>query len=912
MNTFNSSIAKAISYVSSNSPCVHCGKPDWCYRFANAASVCNRGSIGLEFEDSGKKDKSGNAILYPEQWNKQPPKPKVISSKEWLYYGRNNQELVKVIRQNLDNGKKNIFQNFKGANGWIKTRPKSLERSDIAIYKRAEIKRAMKENETIFIVEGEKVADLFWQLGLAATTNIQGANNYSDSDLRDFWDTDTNSQYKNIVLVPDRDVPGVKLMKQWEKGLGECQWLYPYFDKDWKNIPESDGLDAYDWITDNGLKIEDIEDAISIIPESFKKVEVKLSTPLQESDGYDESFQSDDKQETIYDSEYPYNVEAVEKIYGNGHYISFEERLYQWNGKFYEKCDPGEEKQKIRFWAEQTPVYDPRTKRDTYKYLGTRYLNEIWNWALITFAIKSDRTNPPGLNLANGVLKVHIKGKSVSWELLPHSPKDYFLYCSEVEFNPDANPDYCDRLLECLDPAPRTAFLRQVGAALDLEAVRITRGRDIRAAICRGSGSNGKDSLHEAIALIFTDNQICSAGFNQFISYDQGRQFTLAKLRGAKINWAPENNKNNSLDGSQSLNQAISGDRGLEYERKGKDADPFIPQCIHFFNVNQLPKITTGLESIMSRFAVYDFNKTFSMNPNPAKGELQADPRFKYDREFITKEVCPALINYVLVELKNLLIEGIDYNAIKHSLDDIQEESTHLWGFCHEVGLSPNPDMGIYITDLWEILRSWYIDNGTLEPLPDGEKGSPNWNDQANPYDRNIRGQNQIYKRFQTLFPKIERIRQTQDSNNKGRWYLQGLQFNNSASLLHFPIKPMVSASPLLHYSFTTASLETGEAKSEAKTELVKQGILTQQGSEAVKQKSTHHALELQENRRDSLLETISFWQSGLGWSIKQVKNFAKAKIGLDSSKDMSEAQLYQLGQLLAKEIPLTAKKQEF
>lgn len=643
-----------------------------------------------------------------------------------------------------------------------------------------------------------------------------------------------------------------------------------------------------------------------------KKIEVKTSTPLKEPEGYNEADEESKQAERYYtvkdDPEYPYNVQAVEEIYKFGHYISFEEKLYKWNGKFYEKCDPGEEKQKIRAWAESTPVYDPRTKRETYKYLGTRYLNEIWNWALITFAIKPDLVNPPGLNLANGVLRVHINGKSVSWELTKHSPKDYFLYCSEVEYDETANPEYCDRLLECLDPAPRTAFLRQVGAALDLESVRKVRGRDIRAAICRGSGSNGKDSLHEAIALIFTDNQICSAGFNQFIAYDQGRQFTLAKLRGAKINWAPENNKNNSLDGSQSLNQAISGDRGLEYERKGKDAESFIPHCVHFFNVNQLPKITTGLESIMSRFAVYEFNKTFSMNPNPAKGELQADPRFKYDKDFIIKEVCPSLLNKMLAELKNLLLEGIDYNAIKHSLDDIQEESTHLWAFCHDLGITASADHGIYINDLWIVLQNWYIESGTLYF---DEKEKPIWHDQANPYDRNITGSNQIATRFKNLFPKITRERETRDPKNKGRFYLKGLKCTQTASLLHFPINSSVSASPSASLSFTSSSLTTGEAKSEDKNDLVKHETLTQQASEAVKQKNTHQALKHQ-TRREELLETITIWRTGLNWDINQLKAFAKEKIGLESSKDMTESQLYSLSQLLQKEIPLQPKKQEF
>ncbi|WLT39536.1 hypothetical protein NON20_08665 [Synechocystis sp. B12] len=87
-------------------------------------------------------------------------------------------------------------------------------------------------------------------------------------------------------------------------------------------------------------------------------------------------------------------------------------------------------------------------------------------------------------------------------------------------------------MLEALDPEPREVFLRTIAAAIDLESVRKVLGRGVRAAICRGSGANGKDSLKEAVTMIFGDRQIASASFGDFVSYDQGRKFDLAKLRG--------------------------------------------------------------------------------------------------------------------------------------------------------------------------------------------------------------------------------------------------------------------------------------------------------------------------------------------------------------------------------------------
>lgn len=271
---------KTIKEANKNNPCPHCGKPDWCYFFENGASVCNRGSIALGWIDSGKTDKNESAILYPEEWAGKPPKPTVVYTQEWIYHDRQNQPLVKVIRQDLDNGKKKIFQNYLIEGKVFRTRPKSVSREDIPIYRLSEVQKALEANEIIYIVEGEKCADLLCSLGLAATTNIQGCKSFSQSDVQDF------GQNPRIVLVPDRDQPGIKLMEQWNRFFPEAQWLYPFPQKEWATVPPDNGVDIYDWITDYKLTVEKIREAIGIIPPSLGKVEVQTTTPLQIPNSY--------------------------------------------------------------------------------------------------------------------------------------------------------------------------------------------------------------------------------------------------------------------------------------------------------------------------------------------------------------------------------------------------------------------------------------------------------------------------------------------------------------------------------------------------------------------------------------------------------------------------------------------------
>lgn len=904
-------IGNQLLEVTKLEPCIHCGKGDWCYRFANGASVCNRENIAPGWEDSGKKDKNGAAILYPVEWAKKQPTPKAVRTTEWIYKDRNGEDLVKVIRQDLDNGKKKIFQNYWNGKRWLTKRPSHISRGDIPIYNLDQVKEAIAAKMPIFLVEGEKCADELASLGLIATTNIQGAKSFSASDIQDLAGAD------RVILCPDRDKPGMALMKTWESALKlklgiTAEWLYCYPQGNWATLPNDNGLDLFDWIRECDVTEQEIFEAIGQVPDGGKKVEVKTSTPLKEVSQYDGDDQGEDGQITA-DPKYPAHVRATNEIYGDGHYIALDGNLYGFNGTHYEKLDQGEETRKFRDWAERNPVYDPKTERQTYMYMTPAFLEKCWKWVIAEFAIKGDRTNPPGLNLKNGVLRFSFKGRKVAWELAPHSPQDYFLYCSEVEYKPDADPEMAHRLLQALDPDPRMVFLRTIAAAVDLENVRKVLGRGVRAAICRGSGANGKDSLKEAVTLIFDDRQVASATFGDFVSYDQGRKFDLSKLRGVRFNWPSENNQKNTLDLSESMNAAITGDRGLVYERKGKDGEDFTCQAVHLFNCNQLPKMKTGLDSLKTRFCVLDFFKTYKPDPDPARGELLADPRFKYDRQFMIQEVCPALLNLILAELPLLMVEGINYDLIADSLEDIQEESTHLWEFCKEYGITPDPNGRVWVHDLWFKLQTFYEENGTLERVDKPDGGFKNvWHDQANKWDANITGPNQIFKRFKQLFPKIDKRRETKDPEFKGRFYLAGISLN-SASPASLSQSSVVFASPSASPSFTNSNsasltsfpLGSGEVKQKVKQnrkngEAETLGISSGEAGEAKKGKIGPENLQKKSNGhltadQKLVAERINALKTELGWDATILQQVCADKYDKTAFVDLTESEMLDL-----------------
>ncbi|ANV90778.1 DUF3854 domain-containing protein [Picosynechococcus sp. PCC 8807] len=622
-------------------------------------------------------------------------------------------------------------------------------------------------------------------------------------------------------------------------------WHGVYEEKGIDDVHAVHGRDALDKLFGDRLPLDRWLDLmrkpILTDPTKAPKVEAKVSTPLQPVSTYDPALEPEDPDDG--EKELPpaltYQEIALQTVFSEGHYVAINDELYKFNGTHYEKLTPQTEKLKIKAWAEQYWVKDPKTKRKTLKYLTPRSINAIWDWALLSFGINPDRINPPGLNLANGVLRIKWNGREPQWRLYPHTPKDIYLYCSKVKFDPDADPTQCNKLLECLDPAPRTALLRQLAAAFDLDTVRKLHSRGIKAAIAKGTGANGKDSIRAAISKIFC-NQMTSLGLSEFQTYDQGRKFGLAPLENSLVNWSSENNMGTTLDRVESLNICVTGEEnGIWIERKNKDGYAITPRAVHIFNTNQIPKLKSGMDSLLSRFVVLDFNKTFKQNPDRRRGELPADPRFHDDPQFLITEVCPALINRLLEELGNLAKFGIDYDALASGLEDLQEESTHLWGFVQDTGLELNPDGKVWVHDLWDRLKDWYQETGTLEVEEmDNGKTRNIWHEQANQYDRNVTGANQIYKRFKLLFPKIKRVRETSDPVFKGRYFLSGLSFNQDGSLLHNPDNSGVSASPDGSPCFTntlSASLSPSEAKNEAGREAEKQTV---QGGEAAKQSS--------------------------------------------------------------------------
>jgi len=251
--------------VTKSNPCPHCGKPDWCYSIGEL-TACKRSQYppAAGWEVTSKTDKDGTPFYAPIR-EKKTIRPR--QTRYWEYPARDGSPLVRVVR--FDDGKGG--KSGKGEADWHQERwgkckpsrqigwvvgTKDIPREDIPIYRYAEVRKAIANNELIFLPEGEDNVDKFWALGFAATCNIGGSGKWRDSDTRDL-------EGAKVVIVPDRDEPGINHAEGVHQHFLDALWLYPFPNsKAWQNLPKSKGLDIADWIEQHQITADDIRAAI--------------------------------------------------------------------------------------------------------------------------------------------------------------------------------------------------------------------------------------------------------------------------------------------------------------------------------------------------------------------------------------------------------------------------------------------------------------------------------------------------------------------------------------------------------------------------------------------------------------------------------------------------------------------------
>ena len=287
-------------------PCPHCGKENTkkaCYEFLGEQngrkySVCLRGgNPGNGWEQAkthnnqDRRDKAGNLVyqeIIPYNSNGSKAYEQNKLEAEYYYQDRQNKPLVKIAKYRKPDGDKYYPQyHYTADSKWEKGIKGFVKREYIPIYRYSDIRLSIEHNQPIYITEGEKCAVKLFELGLPATCNLGGARNAETNPGRTWSDSDTEDLYgaSELILVPDRDVPGLMHMSAVETKLKArypnliIKWLYPYPNaSEWLNLPKSHGLGIDDWIDDGATKKKILEAVRE------KRTDIPIPSPDQKSD----------------------------------------------------------------------------------------------------------------------------------------------------------------------------------------------------------------------------------------------------------------------------------------------------------------------------------------------------------------------------------------------------------------------------------------------------------------------------------------------------------------------------------------------------------------------------------------------------------------------------------------------------
>ena len=199
------------------------------------------------FNDTSAKHRAEirNAIAPLERWER-PQRP--YQRYTFPYANRDGATVLEVVRDD-SSGKKSIRQQYPTIPSDVQKRKKVIDeiRTNILPYRYQEALDFSKANSLpIFVVEGELCCDRLWEVGLPAVTFLGGSGQY-----RSNGDYSLLFRQHQLVLCPDRDEPGVALMREVAADNPGSQWLYADPDSfEWESLPQNGGYDMADWLDD--------------------------------------------------------------------------------------------------------------------------------------------------------------------------------------------------------------------------------------------------------------------------------------------------------------------------------------------------------------------------------------------------------------------------------------------------------------------------------------------------------------------------------------------------------------------------------------------------------------------------------------------------------------------------------------
>lgn len=534
-------------------------------------------------------------------------------------------------------------------------------------YHLVDIKRAVKSNKIIFIVEGEKDADTLKSRNFSATTNAGGAEK---------WPTESafNAHFKNaqIVILPDNDQVGKKHALKVASILKDIASDIKILELPDLNQKE----DVTDWIL-KGHTLQDLKKLVLNTPSLTKEVLEKTDDEVKEVKKVTVSvfFDESNKFQPVWLGKYllekypMFNLNGVLYLYENG--------VYKASG-------------------EET------IKRNIQRLLGDRsrkvYIQEALSWLKIETFIPDERalfTNDDFINVKNGLL---------NWktgELLPHTPHQLSTIQIPVDYDPHADTAFIDKFFQGVIPTDAIPTIEEMFGYCLLPTTEYQT-----AFMFTGEGSNGKSTVINMLtAFVGTENTT-----NISLQDLEKNRFKLAQLQGKLINTFSDLS-HKALETSGTFKSIVAGDR-MSAEFKGKDAFDFEPFARLVFSANEPPASRDVSKAYFRRWIIIPFPYSFDQSsPNAKKGDPHLSAKLKQP------ENLSALLKVALGGLKRLTEnKGFTMNeSTLKALEQYKQDIDNVKAFIKEV-CSVGPGECVSRPNFYNAYSKWCHESG-FRPL---------------------------------------------------------------------------------------------------------------------------------------------------------------------------------------------------
>ncbi|NEP60619.1 MAG: hypothetical protein F6K31_27080 [Symploca sp. SIO2G7] len=558
VNKENNTSRSGLKQVTETNPCPHCGKDDWCYSLDNL-SVCKREAPpAAGWYKTSKSDSKGTPYYAP------VTEKKAIRSNQtryWEYPARDESKLVRVKRVDTPK-RKDIKQQRWDGTEWQFGLKGYVKREDIPPYKYKEIREAIKAGQTIFIVEGEVCADALWKLGIPATTNIGGSGKWRPSDTEDL-------KGAKVVLVPDRDKPGLKHMISIAEQFPDAQWLLAYPDSSkWQNLPASQGVDIADWIADFKLSAEDISS--NVRGQEYLK---NILNQLEKSTNADNA---DNADKTTEKKKLPPASDVASVLAEK-----YREQL-AWESEYQMWRQYGG-KQLEGVWSQVTPesvrglIQAHLRANPDYPGFTSGFVSSIEKILQSDLEVIDWNEQKGLIPLQDGVLE------QSTMKLLPHQPGYRFTWQLPYKWK-DSNID-CSPIEEFLLKITGHSAIAEV--LLCYLAAIVTQRSDLQRYLeLIGGGGTGKSTFMSlAKALAGHENTVSSQ-----LKLLENNQFETAKFYKKLLVLFPDSER---WQGGVSVLKQLTGQDPIRYERKGvQQCRDFVYEGMVILSANEPPEST--------------------------------------------------------------------------------------------------------------------------------------------------------------------------------------------------------------------------------------------------------------------------------------------------------------------------------